>query len=232
MNAWFEWKGEKSSDYGIRVLTQASIVRPQERVSRIAIPGMPGTLVYTEGEDIYDDMLLTVKCYIADASRLDDICGWLKGSGNLELSNRAGGYYKARVNNQVSFSKLLRTNPHMSFTVIFRCHPFWYYKNVSNITVQTSGSFVTNPGSVWSEPVLTVYGTGDADLMVGTKLITLTDIPSRITIDSVVKEAYKDSVLKNNLMSGEFPVLYPGANAISWDGNITKVVVQPNWRTL
>lgn len=112
-------------------------------------------------------MLLTVKYYITDAGRLDDICGWLKGSGNLELSNRAGGYYKARVNNQVSFNKLLRTNPHMSFTVIFRCHPFWYYKKVSNITVQTSGSFVTNPGSVWSEPVLTVYGTGDADLMVG-----------------------------------------------------------------
>ena len=29
-------------------------------------------------------------------------------------------------------------------------------------------------------------------------------------------------------MNGEFPVLKPGANAISWTGTVTKVVVRPN----
>ena len=33
-------------------------------------------------------------------------------------------------------------------------------------------------------------------------------------------------------MNGEFPVLKPGANAISWTGTVTKVVVRPNWRFL
>ena len=33
-------------------------------------------------------------------------------------------------------------------------------------------------------------------------------------------------------MNGEFPVLKPGANAISWTGAVTKVVVRPNWRYL
>ena len=33
-------------------------------------------------------------------------------------------------------------------------------------------------------------------------------------------------------MNGEFPVLKPGANAISWTGTVTKVVVKPNWRYL
>ena len=32
--------------------------------------------------------------------------------------------------------------------------------------------------------------------------------------------------------NGEFPVLKPGANAISWTGTVTKVVVRPNWRYL
>ena len=31
---------------------------------------------------------------------------------------------------------------------------------------------------------------------------------------------------------GEFPVLKPGANAISWTGTVTRVVVRPNWRSL
>ena len=33
-------------------------------------------------------------------------------------------------------------------------------------------------------------------------------------------------------MSGDFPTLLPGQNAISWTGNVTKVEVQPNWRFL
>lgn len=35
-----------------------------------------------------------------------------------------------------------------------------------------------------------------------------------------------------NRMSGDFPTLLPGSNAISWTGNVTKVVIQPNWRYL
>jgi len=30
----------------------------------------------------------------------------------------------------------------------------------------------------------------------------------------------------------EYPVLKSGANAISWTGTLTKVVIQPNWRFL
>ena len=43
---------------------------------------------------------------------------------------------------------------------------------------------------------------------------------------------HKGDLSMNSCMSGEFPVLKPGANAISWSGNVTKVEVQPNWRFL
>ena len=36
----------------------------------------------------------------------------------------------------------------------------------------------------------------------------------------------------NSAMSGEFPILKPGMNAISWTGEVTKVEVKPNWRYL
>ena len=36
----------------------------------------------------------------------------------------------------------------------------------------------------------------------------------------------------NGCMSGDFPTLLSGSNAISWTGNVTKVVIQPNWRYL
>ncbi len=36
----------------------------------------------------------------------------------------------------------------------------------------------------------------------------------------------------NEHMTGEFPVLNPGANAVSWTGPVSKVVAKPNWRYL
>ena len=36
----------------------------------------------------------------------------------------------------------------------------------------------------------------------------------------------------NDHMSGDSPVLQPGANAISWTGTVTRVIVRPNWRYL
>ena len=36
----------------------------------------------------------------------------------------------------------------------------------------------------------------------------------------------------NSAMSGDFPKLLPGNNAVSWTGNVTKVDIQPNWRYL
>ena len=95
-----------------------------------------------------------------------------------------------------------------------------------------SGAFITNPGSVYSEPVITVYGYGDITLMVGTTVVELTGIDVSITLDTPLMEAYKDTSGMNGSMSGDFPTLAPGANAISWNGNVTSVVIQPNWRYL
>jgi len=93
-------------------------------------------------------------------------------------------------------------------------------------------SLGVNPGSVYAEPILTVYGSGDITLMVGTAIVELENISGSIILDCALKEAYLGSTLLNDHMTGDFPVLKPGANAISWTGTVTTVVVRPNWRYL
>ena len=134
--------------------------------------------------------------------------------------------------NQIEFSKILRNHENRAFTVTFRCQPFWYQENVQPITLTTSGTFVTNPGSVYSEPVITVHDSGEITLMVGMTIVELDDIMDSITLDTPLMEAYKDTTGMNGYMSGDFPALLPGQNAISWTGNVTKIVIQPNWRYL
>ena len=63
-------------------------------------------------------------------------------------------------------------------------------------------------------------------------IVELESISGSIVIDSVLQEACQGTTLMNNHMNGEFPVLKPGKNSISWSGAVTKVVVRPNWRSL
>ena len=73
---------------------------------------------------VYDDLLLTATCFISDTAQIPVIGAWLKGSGTVTFANRTGGYYKARIANQIPFEKVLRGNPHCTFAVNFRCYPF------------------------------------------------------------------------------------------------------------
>ena len=177
-------------------------------------------------------MILTVTCWIESLSTLDAVAKWLRGSGTVRFANRPAGVYYARVCNQIPFDRILRGNPQRSFTVTFRCKPFLYLDSSADVTVTASGTTVTNPGAVDSEPLIKVYGSGDITLMVGTQIVELEDVSSQIFLDSEIQEAYKGTTSMNSAMSGEVPKLLPGMNAISWTGNVTSIVITPRWRTL
>ena len=232
MTDYFIWNGVDCRTKGIHVSELPPITIPLERSKQTNVPGRPGSLTQLEGDDVYDDMILTATCFIADPAQIPAIAAWLKGKGTVTFANRTGGHYNARIANQIPFEKVLRGNPHCSFAVNFRCYPFWYQENVSDVTITTSGDTITNPGSVYSEPLITVYGSGNITLMVGTTIVELTNVSSSIVLDCALKEAYKGTTLMNDHMSGDFQVLKPGLNAVSWSGNVTRIVIKPNWRYL
>ena len=175
MNDWFEWNGVRCTDYGIYVTEQPPPTIPEERVTFTNIPGRSGALTTLEGDYIYEDMVLTATCVVSDPERIPEIAGWLRGSGTVTFANRDGGFYYARVTNQIPFDKILRGNPHRTFAVNFRCKPFFYAKNPEAISLTTSGTFITNPGTVPAEPIITVYGSGEITLMVGSTIQGLAD---------------------------------------------------------
>lgn len=232
MNDWFEFNGVRCTEYGIHVSEQPPITIPAERASYTDVPGRAGSLTTLEGEDIYDDLLLTAQCFISDPSRIPEIAAFLKGSGTVTFANRQGGFYYARIVNQISFEKILRGNPHRSFTVTFRCKPFWYFSDVQSITLTEDTGVFTNPGCIESEPIMTVYGKGDITLLLGSQVLELTGINGSITLDSVLQEAYSGNTSMNGSMDGEFIKLPAGAVSYAWTGEVDRIEIQPNWRTL
>ena len=201
--------------------------------SRAFRPGIVVRLLFTGRADIKNDMLsLQSISGKHNQTPKEWSCQSETGGNFLEQIQFSGGDSWTRTNDPISFEKVLRGNPHCTFAVNFRCYPLFYDDAAADITVTTSGTIITNPGSVYSEPILTVTGSGNITLMVGMAIVELENISGSIVIDSVLQEAYQGTTLMNDHMNGEFPVLKPGANAISWTGTVTKVVVRPNWRSL
>ena len=90
-----------------------------------------------------------------------------------------------------------------------------------------------NPTGIQARPLITITGSGDITLLVGTQMIELEGIEGGIILDSELQEAYWNDTLKNSCMTGEFPLLGEGNTAISWTGGtVAQVKVIPHWVSL
>ena len=74
MNDWFIWNGKRCTEYGIHVLEQPPITIPAERATFTNVPGRPGSLTTLEGDDVYDDLILTAQCNKSGISDLITAC--------------------------------------------------------------------------------------------------------------------------------------------------------------
>ncbi len=242
MNDWFEWNGVKCTALGIHVLEQPAITLPSERVTFTEVLGRSGALATLEGEDVYDDLTLTATCYIANPARIPEIASFLRGEGAVTFANRLGGFYYARIINQIPFEKILRGNPQCTFAVNFRCKPFWYKEGVEDLFFTEKSNVLTNPGTVHSQPKITVYGSGDFALTVAGQIMRLTNIEEGIILDTELQDALnlEGSQLLNDRVSGDFLTLPPGESVLAWltfegnerPGSVSKIIVSPRWRYL
>ena len=231
MYEWFEFKGQRCTAFGIRVSKAPPILRPLERAQRIQLPGRSGSLSLLEGEDVFEDFLLSMECVLPDVSKLSEVNAWLKGNGDLRLPHRPQGVYKAVVANQISFEQVLRGNPHRSFIVIFRCQPFLHLTGIPDIVLTTSGSRINNLGTVPAFPIIKLEGSGDIRLMVDQTITAIQGLPRPILLDSQVGLATNltRTINMSALVSGDWPKLGTGRPAVSWQGNVTRITITPNW---
>ena len=232
MTDWFLWNGHKCTEYGIHVSEHPAITIPAERSTFTSVPGRSGSLTKLEGDAVYDDMLLTCTCWIENTDNLPRIAAWLRGFGTVTFANRQGGFYYARVVNQIPFEKILRGHPNRSFAVTFRCQPMFYLNDNAPITVNSTGTFIDNKGRMPAEPVLQVTLTGDAEIALGGYLFSLSGVTGTVTIDTPKLECYQNYTSKNGCMSGDYPIIPTVGAYVTWTGGVSKIVITPNWCTL
>ena len=140
--------------------------------------------------------------------------------------------YKVMIANKISIAQMMRT--FQKFIVTMDTQPFKYSVNAFGDGLElTKATTVFNSGTVYSQPIITVYGGGDITLYINGVDFPLYGVEESITIDSEMMEVFKGTKNQNSKYGGDdFPKLEVGENTVSWTGNVEKVVIEPKWRWL
>lgn len=234
MSNYLIWKRQDSRNLkGLLISELPHIVRPAMRVQTIEIEGRDGDVSNDIGYVAYDKM---VKIGLYNNYDVDKISHFFLGSGKVTFSNEPNKYYEAKISEQIDFERLVKFR---TATVKFHTQPFKYLVDEkpteTEITDETKEITVTNIGFEESKPIMTLFGKDTVEVSVnGHAQFQINIDEEYVTVNSKLQECYKDNMynLKNHNMGGDFPVLQPGKNVITWTGTLTKLIVYPESRWL
>lgn len=147
-------------------------------------------------------------------------------------ANSFGGQYVTLADNQT-----VTITTTLSETKAYNYIYFYITPNVAlnfslDLKVDTnSDSFVVrNNGNYFSRPIFTLYGSGTINFSINNIQIFTINLGNEryITIDSSQMEAYKDGILMNRFVNGNYDncILDVGKNVITLSGNVTEFYVQ------
>ena len=215
------------SDLGLRI-TEPPFVPPTKRiVESLFVDGREGTLTIPKG---WEDVTFSMRVALLGTnlhSRYRDVLLAILNARTIYFSGDSGVYYNIKTVEAGPLER--RLSSLYDFSLSLTCAPFRYVRDVSQVTMTASGN-VTNLGTVYSLPKITVYGTGSRTLTINGKPIILNILSGSLTLDSELKECYYGNVAQNNRMNGDFPVFRVGNNTITLGTGITRVEIEPHWR--
>ena len=227
--SYFIWNGIDCRAKGIILQGSPAIVRPEERVKHVEIPGRAGDVTETEGENIFNSYIQTAGISVKGGFRVREVYNWLKGAGYVTFSGEPDRRQQARIIGAITLNKHSRNLDWWEGEVQFYCQPLKEKLNDPTVEITASGSTVINDGDVMSRPqfIVTTSATSFSITVAGTgtpadNAITVTGIDSgtRYVVDSDIMEVSKrnNGMIYTRKSTGNFPVMAVGSNTITGTG--------------
>lgn len=219
--------GVKGINHDLYIINRVDIPITKRNVSYIDIPGRDGYLTKENG---LSDKSFSINFNFVERSnmpkKIRGITPWLLNAEKIMFTDDLEVYYKVKA---IEFGDIARELAVFgSFTAYVTIEPFAYmHENIININ---SASTLLNLGTYESNPYLKVYYSGEVKLKINDKSIKLKEVDNYIEIDSEIEECFKGDDPLNNKMEGKFPIFNLGVNKISWEGNVSKIEINPRWR--
>lgn len=221
--SFFIWNGIDCRAMGIHLRGPAPIIRAEERINHVQIPGVSGDLTETEGENIYNSYIQTVSIGVRGGYRVREVYQWLRGAGYVTFSGEPDRRQKARIIGAITLNRISRNMDTWAGEVQFYCQPLKELPEEKTTEVTSSGTAVWNAGDVDERPLMKLTASGTSALVtVGDNSLAITGLTSgqKIWLDSETMEALSEDRTESltAATAGDFPILSPGNNVITGTG--------------
>lgn len=227
---YLTFNGVRSSDYGVYISGAGTFPAPEYDETRIQVPGKNGDLLFDNHR--FKNQTITFPAFIRDNFPADYrtfINAFKSMTGYRQLvSTYDPGYFR-----YASFAGAVQPetgpgNRSGRFDLVFYAKPQRFLTSGNSNTTLTSSGTITNPTKYTAKPLLRVIGTGM--LTVNGTSLTINSAGSYTDIDCDIQDCFRGTVNCNgNVTVGEFPVLSPGANSVTFGTGITSVRITPRW---
>lgn len=225
----FTFNNISSLDFHILLSGYGTYAVPAKDVSMITIPGRSGDL--TLDNNRFNNVDITYKALIYD--NLNDNYKAFTGAMMSQTGyKRLEDTFHPEEYRLAVFKEAIEPKLHgyeaAGFEITFNCKPQRFLKSGEEILEVTTSGVVFNPTNFESRPLFRAYGNGT--LTINNRVLTITGISDYIDIDTDMMNAFKGSTNMNSYISGDFPLLDPGENEITFTG--TKIEIEPRWYIL
>lgn len=229
--------GEASSDFGMVIAEAPAFERATRKQTTFNVPGRNGDVIIQQ--DAWNDVPRNYKVWMTASGEedlsdaVDSLMGWLnskKGYNRLDDNFEPDVFRLAYYSGGASV-----TNHLMQYgeaVLPFTCRAERFYKSGEIAVSVSNGDKINNPTRYTSKPLIHIEGSGTVTITIGgaTMSAAVTDY---INIDCETMNAYRlPAENKNDKITGTFPTIAPGINAIGTTGSVTKVEITPRYFTI
>ena len=226
--SYFIWNGMDCRNMGVTLAGPVALVRPEERVQHVEIPGRSGDLTLLEGDYVYNSYIQTATIQVKGGFHVRDVFRWLRGSGYVTFSGEPDRRQPARIIGAVTLDKHSHNIDTWVGEVQFYCQPLKQKLVEEQVTI-TGPMDVYNYGDVISRPRFAVVASDSTIVLtVGARSISMTDATSGnvYIFDSETMEVTDNLGTTQLTMHtvGSFPLLDIGATYVTGSGWSTIVI--------
>lgn len=237
MGAWFSLDGVVCEDVGIHVKMYPPRVIPKRRSSSAAVPGGEPARMW-DGVYGYERMMLPVEIYVDGSAAPETVAAFLRPEErDIVFGDDPAFRLRGCVEEQTDLDKVMRSRAPRTATVNFMCSPFKVLGRPGDAVEITEYSSLEHLGSARSLPVFWIWGQGEGEVVLRSRdsfRVRNLAAGEAMIVDSRAMICLNADMTENRSydMSGDYPVLEPGENSISFSGGIEKIVIEPNYAWL
>ncbi|GGI64746.1 hypothetical protein ACFQOY_13635 [Enterococcus alcedinis] len=234
MIGYFEYKGQKSTEFDLMISEDISFTSPQIKGEFVPIDGMDGEILMSDGKlkNVPKKFYVLMDNYSQE--KITRVSNWLKQDahwGQLTTSIDPNYIYQAIFIDEYDFEST--SEEYEKAILTFVCKPYKFLK--TGLAESILGSTISNPTKRQARPKIIIKGTGNITLKIGSSLWEFKNVDGGIVIDTlldVVTNLTGGVSAWDKITTYPLPPIQPGTHAVTKTGTITEIKIIPRWEVI